>query len=990
MASQRTTENVLQQKSCHCAEGDSNVFAARSSKCPNCQVFKSGPLFISSKGIGWTSWKKRWFILTRTSLVFYRNDPSAPLQRGSEANVTLGGIDLNSSGSVVVKADKKLLTVLFPDGRDGRAFTLKAETSEELLEWKIALENALAQAPSAALVLGQNGIFRNDAAEAIEGSFEQWRDRKPVKSLVVGRPILLALEDIDGSPSFLEKALRFLELYGIKIEGILRQSADVDEVDRRIQEFEHGKIEFSPDEDAHVVSDCVKHVLRELPSSPVPASCCNALLDACRIDRGSRAAAIRAAVCETFPEPNRRLLQRILKMMRTVASHKCENRMTLSAVAACMAPLLLRPLLAGDCELEDEFDMPGDGSIQLLRAAAAANHAQAIVITLLEEYDNIFVDDILPVESFSSEPYTDSEDCDVEDGLTDDEILEDDGYHDAQNDIDVEHEDDTERTQSGSLSESSSDMESDLYDTKNSECQGSDPTSPASSEDNEGTPLPCNIEDLSLLNDINQKPLNTSDTKLVQNNIAQCGVNSHNQSNSFATVYTTSLETVGDVSSSSNVLPKSIGHSSSLSIPKSSDRTDGQVIPVKRPTIWGRTSARKNLSMESIDYSSDDEVTIQRLEITKLELQGKLSKEIKENADMQESLERKKQDLHERRVALKKDVERLQEQLQKERGIRASLEAGLNMKAGKLPIMSGMNDKVKADIEEIAFAEADINSLNDKVSDLHRQLNQQDRHNYGFICELCKQHRHASNETKLQDEPNHAGTTSVHPESSPSEDVMHGSDSEVSKRRAQNSSPLQSNQPSPMQHADSTSLCSDKSLETDGRSSTEEFTRAGSTGDSNKSSSKVEEPPKVGKSSTSRKSSDKGETVLVGSEGEGIKTQKQDSISSPNKQPSQKQVPDSTSQYRTKSVGPGLGGSSTEESSTVGLNIVLKKSSAKREETVSTSSALARLTNRFNFLKERRVQLVNELQTLENSRPLSQEATPVSPNPSPSTSTHSR
>lgn len=64
--------------------------------------------------------------------------------------MTLGGIDLNSSGrykfpvivvyksisnfiacvnilvcSVVVREDKKLLTVLFPDGRDGRAFTLK-------------------------------------------------------------------------------------------------------------------------------------------------------------------------------------------------------------------------------------------------------------------------------------------------------------------------------------------------------------------------------------------------------------------------------------------------------------------------------------------------------------------------------------------------------------------------------------------------------------------------------------------------------------------------------------------------------------------------------------------------------------------------------------------------------------------------------------------------------------------------------------------------
>lgn len=40
------------------------------------------------------------------------------------------------------------------------------------------------------------------------------KDRQPVKSLVLGRPILLALEDIDGTPSFLEKALRFMEEHG--------------------------------------------------------------------------------------------------------------------------------------------------------------------------------------------------------------------------------------------------------------------------------------------------------------------------------------------------------------------------------------------------------------------------------------------------------------------------------------------------------------------------------------------------------------------------------------------------------------------------------------------------------------------------------------------------------------------------------------------------------------------------------------------------------
>lgn len=77
-------------------------------------------------------------------------------------------------------------------------------------------------------------------------------------------------------------------------------------------------------------------------------------------------------------------------MMQKVASHKNENRMSISAVAACMAPLLLRPLLAGECELEHNFDMCGDGSVLLLQAAAAANHAQAIVITLLEEYSNLF------------------------------------------------------------------------------------------------------------------------------------------------------------------------------------------------------------------------------------------------------------------------------------------------------------------------------------------------------------------------------------------------------------------------------------------------------------------------------------------------------------------------------------------------------------------------------------------------------------------------
>ncbi|CAH1443346.1 unnamed protein product [Lactuca virosa] len=236
------------------------------------KVYKSGPLFLSSKGIGWTSWKKRWFVLTQTSLVFFRSDPNVASQRGCEVNLTLGGIDINSSGSVVVKVDKKLLTVLFPDGRDGRAFTLKAETVDDLNEWKDALEEALANAPSASPKVGHNGTLKNEKIDTADGCSEQSNDQPLTTSLVLGRPILLALEDIDGTPSFLEKALRYVEDHGLKVEGNIEASCGCG----------RWKVEFTADEDAHVIGDCIKYVLRELPSSPVPASCCNALLDAYR------------------------------------------------------------------------------------------------------------------------------------------------------------------------------------------------------------------------------------------------------------------------------------------------------------------------------------------------------------------------------------------------------------------------------------------------------------------------------------------------------------------------------------------------------------------------------------------------------------------------------------------------------------------------------------------------------------------------------------
>ncbi|KAF5461991.1 hypothetical protein F2P56_018041 [Juglans regia] len=695
-------------------------------------VFKSGPLFISSKGIGWTSWKKRWFILTRTSLVFFRSDPSTVPQKGSEVNLTLGGIDLNNSGSVEVKADKKLLTVLFPDGRDGRAFTLKAETMEDLYEWKAALEKALVQAPSAAHVMGQNGIFRNDQNDSVDNSLEQLKDRQPAKSTVIGRPVLLALEDVDGAPSFLEKALRFIEEYGVKVEGILRQAAYVDDVEQRVWEYEQGKFEFSPEEDPHVVADCVKYVLRELPSSPVPASCCTALLEAFRTDRGVRVNAMRGAICETFPEPNRRLLQRVLVMMLTVASHKAENRMSTSAVAACMAPLLLRPLLAGDCEIQNDFDVGGDGSVQLLQAAAAANHAQAIVITLLEEYDNIFGE-----ESMSPEIYTDSEESgsQSEEATDDDESYGDDEHGDATQESDAD--DDLENVSNESCSESGDSGDEYFCDAKDSGASNSDSKFPESGG----------------VSGASQKLSSTSfEASLPQHFVPKIGSHSNQSNNGSKMQAIESAELLGDVSKEPILVPPR-----ACPVPTSCFKVPTAISNVpehnaRHQSMWKRTSGRKNLSMESIDYSVEDEVEIQRLEASKTELQNRIAEEAKGNTVLQASLERRKKALHERRLALEQDVARLQELLQKERDLRATLEAGTQTYHGHLPGLATIDEKTKAELEEIAQAEADINNLKQHVDDLEAQLNQYREQNYGSMHALYNRPQQTPNhQAKLKD-----------------------------------------------------------------------------------------------------------------------------------------------------------------------------------------------------------------------------------------------
>ncbi|XP_076926101.1 uncharacterized protein LOC143589143 [Bidens hawaiensis] len=134
-------------------------------------------------------------------------------------------------------------------------------------------------------------------------------------------------------------------------------------------------------------------------------------------------------------------------------------------------------------------------------------------------------------------------------------------------------------------------------------------------------------------------------------------------------------------------------------------------------------------------------LAIQRLELTKNDLRKKLANEARGNTILQASLERRKHTLHERRVALEQDVSRLQEQLQAERELRSVLEVGLNMSSGPVSGSHNMDPKMRAELEEIVIAEADVARLKQKVAELHQQLYQQRHCHYDYQHDYNYQRR---------------------------------------------------------------------------------------------------------------------------------------------------------------------------------------------------------------------------------------------------------
>ncbi|KAG4210485.1 hypothetical protein ERO13_A02G052200v2 [Gossypium hirsutum] len=109
---------------------------------------------------------------------------------------------------------------------------------------------------------------------------------------------------------------------------------------------------------------------------------------------------------------------------------------------------------------------------------------------------------------------------------------------------------------------------------------------------------------------------------------------------------------------------------------------------------------------------------------------------------------------------MKEDIAKvaiLKEELQRERDKRATLESVLNSSQEQPTVLPAkIDEKTKADLNDIALAEADIINLKKKVEDLEVQLNQQLEKKSASINDSCSQ-RQPNHHAKKEDKPKGTG-----------------------------------------------------------------------------------------------------------------------------------------------------------------------------------------------------------------------------------------
>lgn len=156
-------------------------------------------------------------------------------------------------------------------------------------------------------------------------------------------------------PVWLEKAIEFLEMKALGIQGVFRVSPPKTQLDDTKKKIDAAHdIDWSQ-LDEHVCTGAVKLFLRELPQPLLTFELYSKFVSAGDIDDDlAKVKAIKAVLTE-LPKPNFSLLKRLLALMVLIERNKDVNKMTSSNLAVVLCPSILYPEVPDPLTMVDDI-----------------------------------------------------------------------------------------------------------------------------------------------------------------------------------------------------------------------------------------------------------------------------------------------------------------------------------------------------------------------------------------------------------------------------------------------------------------------------------------------------------------------------------------------------------------------------------------------------------------------------------------------------------
>uniref|UniRef100_A0A671QL83 Rho GTPase-activating protein 24 n=1 Tax=Sinocyclocheilus anshuiensis TaxID=1608454 RepID=A0A671QL83_9TELE len=181
------------------------------------------------------------------------------------------------------------------------------------------------------------------------------------------------------APLLVEQCVDFIREQGLKEEGLFRMPGQANLVKELQDAFDCGdKPLFDSNTDIHTVASLLKLYLRELPEPVIPFNKYEDFLTCAQLLLKDEEVVSLELVKQvnTLPQANYNLLKYICKFLDEVQSHSHENKMSVQNLATVFGPNILRP------KVEDPVSMmEGTSQVQHLMTVLISEHERLYVGT---------------------------------------------------------------------------------------------------------------------------------------------------------------------------------------------------------------------------------------------------------------------------------------------------------------------------------------------------------------------------------------------------------------------------------------------------------------------------------------------------------------------------------------------------------------------------------------------------------------------------------